>query len=482
MSSNNRDQYQHVATEPDDGYAPDPIYRDAENQARLYRVHLATIEEKKRLWWRNAFITAGCIASWFLFATLLSVYNKWMFSPERYGFPFPLFVTCIHMWVQFTLASCVRIIWPQRFRPPEKPTPKQYGQKVLPIAFATASDIGLSNMSLRTITLSFYTMVKNSSLIFVLIFAFLFRLEVFSWRLIGVMFLILSGVVLMVATETSFSLLGFLLVLAASASGGLRWSLTQVLLSKGKGKKSMGIDTPPAALFWMTPAMGIILAIMSIATEGWFKIYNSPFFDGISKSAQTISFIILPGSIAFFMVLSEFYLIQRAGVVPMSVAGIFKEVATISVSAWIFGDQLTPLNLTGAAVAFCGIVLFTFHKYRRTLESPIPLDAHGNPVEVEIEELTGIMEHDDDGLDGHALSESVGQPLFSADSDEEDEDNETVRPSITESDDVKYGRKDTRVVNGHTVRRIVDDARSVIRESTEVERLWNEEFPTPGRR
>ena len=28
-----------------------------------------------------------------------------------------------------------------------------------------------------------------------------------------------------------------------------------------------------------------------------------------------------------------------------------------------------------------GIGLFTFHKYRKTIESTIPLDAHGNPVE-----------------------------------------------------------------------------------------------------
>lgn len=47
-------------------------------------------------------------------------------------------------------------------------------------------------------------------------------------------------------------------------------------------------------------------------------------------------------------------IIQRAGVVPMSVAGILKEVTTISVSAWVFGDRLTPLNMTGVFVAFCG--------------------------------------------------------------------------------------------------------------------------------
>ena len=34
----------------------------------------------------------------------------------------------------------------------------------------------------------------------------------------------------------------------------------------------------------------------------------------------------------------------------MSIAGIAKEVTTITVSAWFFGDELTPLNITGVAI------------------------------------------------------------------------------------------------------------------------------------
>lgn len=34
----------------------------------------------------------------------------------------------------------------------------------------------------------------------------------------------------------------------------------------------------------------------------------------------------------------------------------------------------------GIEPPWLGIALFTFHKYRKSLESSIPLDAHGNPV------------------------------------------------------------------------------------------------------
>ncbi|OBZ67086.1 hypothetical protein A0H81_12944 [Grifola frondosa] len=83
------------------------------------------------------------------------------------------------------------------------------------------------------------------------------------------------------------------------------------------------------------------------------------------------------------MVISEFYIIQRAGVVPMSIAGIAKEVTTIISAAWFFGDELTPLNITGVAITACGIALYTYHKYRKSMEANVPLDSHGNPLTVD---------------------------------------------------------------------------------------------------
>jgi solute carrier family 35, member C2 len=62
----------------------------------------------------------------FSFAIILSVYNKWMFSAEHFAFPFPLFVTTMHMFVQFVLATLIRNIWPKRFRPENTPSRMDY--------------------------------------------------------------------------------------------------------------------------------------------------------------------------------------------------------------------------------------------------------------------------------------------------------------------------------------------------------------------
>jgi hypothetical protein len=48
-------------------------------------------------------------------------------------------------------------------------------------------------------------------------------------------------------------------------------------------------------------------------------------------------------------------ILQRAGVVPMSIAGIAKEVFTILISSWFFGDKLTLLNAAGVTITICGM-------------------------------------------------------------------------------------------------------------------------------
>ncbi|WVW82903.1 hypothetical protein I302_104917 [Kwoniella bestiolae CBS 10118] len=349
----------------------------------------ATLEMKKALWWKNVVVTGMFILSWYTFATLLSLYNKWMFSPNYYGFSYPLFVTCCHMVVQFGLAALIRATFADRFRPKERPTRKEYVTKILPTAAATGGDIGLSNLSLKTITLSLYTMCKSSTLIFVLLFAFTFKLEAYSLRLISVITLISFGVFCMVFNTTAVSIPGIVMVFTASALGGLRWALTELVMHK----KGMGLSNPFATIFWLAPLMAVTLALVSMIVEGWFEILSSDFFVGF-QAIKTVGVIVLPGALAFAMVASEYFIIQRAGVVPLSIAGIFKEVSTISISAWVFGDQLTGLNIIGVVITVCGIALYSYHKYQKSMSSTVELDAYGKPIpEDDTSPLIGSNSH-----------------------------------------------------------------------------------------
>ncbi|GAA5863658.1 hypothetical protein JCM3774_001205 [Rhodotorula dairenensis] len=327
------------------------------------------------MWWRSAAINVLYILAWYCFSMLISLYNKWMFSEEYYNFPYPLFVTSVHMLVQWTLAAITLGLVP-RLRPTSRPQPRDYATKVGPCGIATGLDIGLSNLSLRSITLSFYTMCKSSSLAFVLLFAFLFRLEKPSWRLAGIILIITAGVILMVSTETQFDFVGMIQVLSASALGGLRWSLTQMLLHK----EAMGMGNPIATLYWLAPIMGATLALCSIIFDGWGNVFaQEQFWGSLGLVLKTCLFITLPGMLAFAMNVTEFGLIQRTSVVTLSVAGIFKEVAVIFVSTVIFGDQLTAINISGLCVTIFGIALYNYLKYQQYTKDPSG-HGHGPPM------------------------------------------------------------------------------------------------------
>ncbi|SNX86675.1 related to YMD8 - putative nucleotide sugar transporter [Melanopsichium pennsylvanicum] len=333
----------------------------------LERLTGGNLSERRDAYWKAAVVNVLLILAWYTFSTLISVYNKWMFSTDKKNFSFPLFVTSFHMLMQFILSSFAMKIFPNLVpRKPNgstsRPSGIDWASKVVPCALATALDIGLSNTSLKTITLTFYTMCKSSNLAFVLFFAFLFGLEVIRWSLIGIIALITVGVVMMVAAETKFVLVGAVQVLSASALGGLRWALTQMLLDRDE----MGMSNPIATIFWLAPVMGVALISLSAIFESWHTIFGSKsgYFDTLPHSMKTIGLIGAPGMLAFGMNMAEFALIKRTSVVTLSVAGIFKEVLTIALASSVFGDELTPINITGLCVTLVGIGLYNFLKYR----------------------------------------------------------------------------------------------------------------------
>ncbi|KAF3928029.1 hypothetical protein AA313_de0201342 [Arthrobotrys entomopaga] len=363
----------------------------------------------------NAFL----IGMWYMFSLLISVYNKWMFSEKHLNFRFPLFITSIHMLVQFSLSSLV--IWYfVQFRPgyvdpaeakkkhiassssesspsrrhsesrplntgedsgsedeeatqrlaneTQSPGPKKpimtklfYVTRIAPCGMATGLDIGLGNMSLKYISLAFYTMCKSSSLAFVLIFAFIFRLEKPTVKLVAVISVMTIGVIMMVADEAAFVLIGFILVMLASILSGLRWSLTQLLLLRNPATSN-----PFSSIFFLAPVMFLSLIVIAAPVEGigrflgrWGEIVSEW---GLLPG---IGMLIAPGVVAFCMTASEFALLRRTSVVTLSICGIFKEVVTISASATIFHDILTPINITGLLITILSIAGYNYIKIKK---------------------------------------------------------------------------------------------------------------------
>lgn len=332
-----------------------------------------------------------CILGWYCFSLTISLYNKWMFDKSKLNLPFPILITSFHQLLLSILSWLA--IWSKPTLKPinedeeiiEDDSKKKkfnfYLTHILPCAMASAGDIGSGNVSFRFITLTTYTMVKSSSIAFVLLFGVLSRLEKFSLNLLGIVLLMSFGVMLMVDNDNSGSengteehfYLGFSLVLISSCMSGLRWVFTQLLLHKNKELK--GKKNPIMTIYQLSPPMFCVLFIIGLGVEGFGKFLNASIWEE-KGFFNTLVLLLIPGILVFFMTIFEFAILQRAQVITLSIAGIFKEILTICVSTIIFNDRLTFINFIGLLITLVDIVWYNYYRYQERLKEAEEVRLH----------------------------------------------------------------------------------------------------------
>ncbi|PNS20699.1 hypothetical protein CAC42_2944 [Sphaceloma murrayae] len=434
--------------------------RNTRLDERVSHDNMTDIDEKRLAYKtlvKESLINALLIGMWYSFSIGISVFNKFVLSKDKLDFHYPLFFTSFHMIIQFSLAALVMYLIPS-FRPnpvnsasqpqyealsqnagndevsqqlQQQQQPKQpimtkffYLTRISPCGAATGLDIGLGNMSLKFISLTFYTMCKSSVLGFVLIFAFLFRLEKPSWKLAAIILTMAAGVVMMVAGETAFHALGFILIMAASCFSGFRWSLTQILLIRNPATSN-----PFSSIFFLAPVMFFTLIVIAFPVEG-----AADFIAGFQRlvdargMGQALGVLLFPGLLAFLMTASEFALLKRTSVVTLSVCGIFKEVLTILTASATFGDELTVINFSGLVVTILSIAGYNFMKFK-SMKADAQKEAH-----VKVQRRQSILQ-----AAGHERRKSTSSPPGDAYND--NSTNALIRDSLSVQRD---GTDDTR--------------------------------------
>ena len=379
-----------------------------------------------------------------------------MFSQDDIVFPFPLFTTSLHMLVQFTFATL--ILWaipslrPSASTASDSPTSNDnssekrpllskffYLTRLVPFGTATSLDIGLGNMSLKFISLTFLTMCKSSALAFVLLFAFIFRLETPSVKLIIVIATMTVGVIMMVAGETAFNAVGFALVIASAFFSGFRWGLTQILLLRHPATSN-----PFSTLFFLTPVMFLSLILIAMAVEGPVQIANG--LQALASAHGTgfgLVLLIFPGVLAFCMISSEFALLKRSSVVTLSICGIFKEVITISAAGVVFHDQLTAVNVTGLVVTISSIACYNYMKISKMRQEAKTNTLDRSPTTAGEDSEDSDSESDSPGPDGSRGYQRVANPETSM---------THPKPDMNVDGNVNITPADDLVLNGRSFR------------------------------
>lgn len=248
----------------------------------------------------------------------------------------------------------------------------------IPCGLITALDVGLSNLSLVRISITFFTMIKSSSPIWVLLSAFLFGLEKVTCSLLAVGVLIVAGELLTAFGEVEFDTVGFFLCLTAAVCSGIRWTLVQLKLNK--------LDPPlkgsVVVMRVLSPSMFICMLFLSIVIESPMKRLGpdqGDYFSNFENGFKTICLGLTGAFIAIAMVLCEFWLILKSNAIVLMIGGVIKELITILVGVTIFGDQLNVINISGIVVVFMGVFLYKVTLHMNYAEKDISNENESNP-------------------------------------------------------------------------------------------------------
>ena len=341
--------------------------------------------------WHSLPNTAAPIATMIIVfwavAVSITLYNKWTFS--TFGFHFPVTFIIGTFSVNFVLSLCLRKHLHSRLQI-VPPAPAQ--RQVLIIGTCTAFEIAASNLSLLTLSVSFHTMVKSSTPLFVLIFSVIFGLERPNCMLLSSMALVTVGVMLCSYGEVLFDWVGFGYVLSAAMAGGLRWSLSQLLLQTtadgsdskpgllgtgGSISTQAGVQDITATLHAnLLKSVELLYHQLPVSVcalvPAWGLLEQARFFLWVDEQRETVGLLMLKlacvivgcSMLAFVLIVTELSLLALTSSVTLSIAGIAKELMLIAAAVALFGDELSQLNLVGFFIALIGVGLYKLYKFR----------------------------------------------------------------------------------------------------------------------
>lgn len=297
----------------------------------------------------------------------LTFYQKWFIK----NYKLPLLVVCGHYVIKWLAAVTIRWLYEccatKRIRLPLRDQLRW----LMPIGICASLDIGLSNWALEYVTVSLYTMAKSSSILFIVAFSLLLKVE--RWRpALGLeSALIAAGLFLFTWQSAQLDLTGLLLVELAASCTGVRWTVSQLVMQR----EEQAVRNPLDMVAHVQPWMMIPIIPMIAAFEGPELSYEKVFFyKGVEDPVLVLSLILAGGLLAFCMEMSEYLLLVNTSGITLNIFGIFKEVVTLLLAHLINHDRLSPINSVGLVLCIGGMSLHAVARRRQRSRPPSPAD------------------------------------------------------------------------------------------------------------
>lgn len=233
---------------------------------------------------------------------------------------------------------------------------------IAPLAFATAADIFLSNLALRWVSVSLYTVAKSTALIFTYGLSLLLGLQGWSCSLLAAVTGVAAGVVMCSIRPTPVHVLGFIAVIVAAACSAARWVISQRFFERGGTKPSVMVLVllqSPFTVALMAPLAAMEAPDLAVAAA-------------THSEGDVVAFAlmgVLGGLLAFLLLAVELQLIALTSALTANVIGHLKDIVAIAGSVLVLQEELSILNGSGAALTVLSALAYSALKARKAVRA-----------------------------------------------------------------------------------------------------------------
>eukprot|EP00603_Paraphysomonas_imperforata_P003576 CAMPEP_0114414580 /NCGR_PEP_ID=MMETSP0103-20121206/1462_1 /TAXON_ID=37642 ORGANISM="Paraphysomonas imperforata, Strain PA2" /NCGR_SAMPLE_ID=MMETSP0103 /ASSEMBLY_ACC=CAM_ASM_000201 /LENGTH=251 /DNA_ID=CAMNT_0001582727 /DNA_START=361 /DNA_END=1116 /DNA_ORIENTATION=- len=250
-------------------------------------------------------------------------------------------------------------------------------------------------MALMYVTLTLYTIVKSSVLIWTFFFGVVLGIETFRWTTFSSVVGICFGLALAVAASTDVSMIGIVMVLGASGMSGIRWAMTQKLMVDDEQSTNIFVN-----VYRFIPSSAVSMLVVACIIDA--KPFVESEFVHEASVVDMLTFLIFScagGGIAFVLITTEVQLVGLLSSLSLGVLGQVKEVIQIVLAMIVFHDRLNFINFSGIVIAMVAIGFYKKFKSDEMTEHEV---AYQSIKQVEMD-LNGVFDNEfglDDSDDG----------------------------------------------------------------------------------
>jgi len=291
--------------------------------------------------------------AYLIFATVLILANKHLITETTLNCP--IFISSLGSWFGWIVAYAALTMDPKKHS-----HALGFGEwcaNILPIGFCTALSLASANVAYSYLSLSFIQMLKAFAPVVCYATLVAFGLDRLSRPIIGTLAIVMGGCFVAAWGEAHITAFGLACMFTAEIAEAFRSVGVQYLIANKRFSLFNG-------MYYFSPATLVFIMALSLAFER-DELFR---WENLTVFARYWHLIAICATFGFGVNYVCLGVVRHAGSLTVKTMSQLKNVVVILAAMFLYGDQVSALEVIGYAVATAGFIAFNAAKARDNVQ------------------------------------------------------------------------------------------------------------------